>query len=230
MNILVINPTSESELNDTIFQAADQASKLSARSAEEYTHTSAISLDQAPRRVASPLEIMEASMALMEKVRSLKDVYDGFIIAHTAELGADALQELTGKPVVSSGAAAVYSAPLYGHRIAVLSRSLRDLETHRETLRHYGILHDNLTFLPVMEENAPLADLREAVSEAAEKAKKEHLATVLVLGDPSMGILADDVSRLTHLPVLEGITSALIRIEYMVYQQERLREHAAKRT
>ena len=85
MNILVINPTSESELNDTIFQAADQASKLSARSAEEYTHTSAISLDQAPRRVSSPLEIMEASMALMEKVRSLKDVYDGFIIAHTAD-------------------------------------------------------------------------------------------------------------------------------------------------
>ena len=81
-----------------------------------------------------------------------------------------------------------------------------------------------------MVEKAHLADLREAVSEAAEKAKKEHLATVLVLGDPSMGILADDVSCLTHLPVLEGITSALIRIEYMVYQQERLREHAAKRT
>lgn len=223
MNILFINPTSDESLNDTIFKVADRASKMSARNSEDYTHNSVIALEKAPKRILTELDRMESMICMMEKVRELRDVYDGFIIASVAELGADAVHELTDKPVVCAGAAGVYPAPLYGHRIAVLGRSPQDNEIHKQTLNHYGILHKNISFVPVYDEvDAPLTDLPDALDKAVAKARHDYLANVIVLADPSMGVCSDQMAKKWQGTVLDGITSAIIRIEYMVFQRAKI--------
>jgi allantoin racemase len=223
MNILIVNPTSDMALNDVIYEAADHAAKLSARNSEDYTHVSVVALEKASKRITSALDIIEASAALLEKIRSLKGIYDGFVIAHHTELGVAALHELTGKPVISSGPAGVYPAPLYGRRIAVLGKTSRDLEMQKETLQHYGILNENMVFLPVCGSgDASLAEMQAGILKMAGKAKSEFGAEVIVLGDAGMGFAADEITKATKLPVLEGVTSAIIRIEYMVYQQAAL--------
>ncbi len=220
MNILIVNPTSDMSLNDVIYEAADHAAKLSARNSEDYTHVSVVALEKAPKRITSALDIVEASADLLEKIRSLRGIYDGFIIAHHTELGVAALHELTDKPVISSGPAGVYPAPMYGHKIAILGKTARDLEMQKETLRHYGILNENMLFLPVCGSGeASVEELQSGIMKTAERAKNALGAEVIVLGDAGMGLCSDDVSKETGLPVLEGVTSAMIRIEYMVYQQ-----------
>ena len=109
---------------------------------------------------------------------------------------------------------------MYGRKIAILGKTARDLEMQKETLRHYGILNEKMLFLPVCGSGeASVEELQSGIMKTAERAKNELGAEVVVLGDVGMGLCADDVSRETGLPVLEGVTSALIRIEYMVYQQ-----------
>lgn len=220
MNILIINPTSDTALNDVIFQSADHAAKFSARHSEDYTHVSVVSLENAPKRIVTALDTIEASTDLLKKIRSLGGIYDGIIIAHHTELGVSALSELTGKPVIASGPAGVYPAPLYGRKIAILGKTVRDLEMQKETLRYYGILNDNMTFLPVCQNgDSSIAEMQSALPQVAEKAKNEFGAEVIVLSDAGMGVSANEVTKAVRLPVLEGITSAIIRIEYMVFQQ-----------
>jgi allantoin racemase len=225
MNILVVNPTSDMSLNDVIYKAADYAAKLSARNSEDYTHVSVVALEKAPKRIVSALDIIEASAALLEKIRSLKGIYDGFIIAHHTELGVAALSELTKKPVLSSGPAGVYPAPLYGKKIAVLGKTERDIEMQKETLRHYGILNDNMQFIATCAAgDASLDEMKKGIFAAAKKAKEEMNCEVIVLSDAGMSLCADEVAKKFKLPVLEGVTSAVIRIEYMVYQMSAISE------
>ena len=61
--------------------------------------------------------------------------------------------------------------------------------------------------------------MQSALPQVAEKAKNEFGAEVIVLSDAGMGVSANEVTKAVRLPVLEGITSAIIRIEYMVFQQ-----------
>lgn len=221
MNILIVNPTSDASLNDIIYQTADHTAKLTARNSEDYTHVSVISLSDAPEKIVTALDVVEVSSLLLQKVRSMKGIYDGIIIAHHTELGVAALRELTGQPVISSGSASVYSAPLYGRHIAVIGKTARSLEATKDALRLYGLLNDNMQFYATAEPGATLGELRAALPAAGRQAKEEG-ADVIALSDVGFSGLGDDLSRMLHLPVLEGVMSALIRIELMVLQHQRV--------
>ena len=219
MNVLIINPTSNESLNDKLFASADLSAKRTARNSEDYTHISVMNLKEAPRYIETELDVLRVSALLMEKLEGVKDVYDGFIIAHHAELGTHALRELTGKPVILAGAACAYATPLYGHCIAILASTKHDVETEKDTLRRYGILSDYMHFFPITETGRLEGqDLEKATMAAAHQAKNAIEADVVVLADSSVGGVTDKLIEELKIPVFDCMTSCIIRIEYMILQ------------
>lgn len=219
MNVLIINPTSNEALNDKLFAAADLAAKRTARNSEDYTHISVMNLKDAPKYIETELDILRVSSLLLAELDRVKDIYDGFVIAHHAELGTHALRELTGKPVILAGAACAYATPLYGRRIAILASTKRDVETEKNTLRHYGILSDYMHFFPITETGRLEGEeLEKATMAAARQAENAIEADVVVLADSAVSNVADPLIEELQVPVFDCMTSCIIRIEYMILQ------------
>ena len=156
---------------------------------------------------------------LVEEIEKHSDA-DSYIIACFDDTGLDVIRSITEKPVIGIGEAAYHIATMVAGNFTVittLSRSIRPL-THN--LKKYG-LFENCVKITAIE--VPVLDLENISRENFDKLDKGIQDTIenddaeaIILGCAGMADLAKSLETKHQLPVIEGVSSAIVLAESLV--------------
>ena len=156
---------------------------------------------------------------LVEEIEKHSDA-DSYIIACFDDTGLEVIRSITEKPVIGIGEAAYHIATMVAGNFTVittLSRSIRPL-THN--LKKYG-LFENCVKVTAIE--VPVLDLENISKENLDKldkgiqdTKKNDNAEAIILGCAGMADLAKNLETKHKLPVIEGVSSAIVLAESLV--------------
>ena len=156
---------------------------------------------------------------LVEEIEKHSDA-DSYIIACFDDTGLEVVRSITEKPVIGIGEAAYHIATMVAGNFTVittLSRSIRPL-THN--LKKYG-LFENCVKVTAIE--VPVLDLENISKENLDKldkgiqdTKKNDNAEAIILGCAGMADLAKNLETKHKLPVIEGVSSAVVLAESLV--------------
>ena len=156
---------------------------------------------------------------LVEEIEKHSDA-DSYIIACFDDTGLEVIRSITQKPVIGIGEAAYHIATMVAGNFTVittLSRSIRPL-THN--LKKYG-LFENCVKVTAIE--VPVLDLENISRENLDKLNNGIQDTIendnaesIILGCAGMADLAKSLETTHHLPVIEGVSSAVVLAEGLV--------------
>ena len=156
---------------------------------------------------------------LVEEIEKHSDA-DSYIIACFDDTGLDVIRSITEKPVIGIGEAAYHIATMLAGNFTVittLSRSIRPL-THN--LKKYG-LFENCVKITAIE--VPVLDLEnisrknlDKLDKGIQDTKKNDNAEAIILGCAGMADLAKNLETKHKLPVIEGVSSAVVLAESLV--------------
>ena len=156
---------------------------------------------------------------LVEEIEKHSDA-DSYIIACFDDTGLEVIRSITEKPVIGIGEAAYHIATMVAGNFTVittLSRSIRPL-THN--LKKYG-LFENCVKVTAIE--VPVLDLENISKENLDKlnkgiqdTKKNDNAEAVILGCAGMADLAKNLETKHKLPVIEGVSPAVVLAESLV--------------
>lgn len=156
---------------------------------------------------------------LVEEIEKHSDA-DSYIIACFDDTGLDVIRSITEKPVIGIGEAAYHIATMVAGNFSVittLSRSIRPL-THN--LKKYG-LFENCVKVTAIE--VPVLDLENISKDNLDKLNKGIQDTIendnaesIILGCAGMADLAKSLETKHQLPVIEGVSSAIVLAESLV--------------
>ena len=156
---------------------------------------------------------------LVEEIEKHSDA-DSYIIACFDDTGLEVIRSITEKPVIGIGEAAYHIATMVASNFTVittLSRSIRPL-THN--LKKYG-LFENCVKVTAIE--VPVLDLENISKENLDKlnkgiqdTKENDNAEAIILGCAGMADLAKNLETKHKLPVIEGVSSAVVLAESLV--------------
>ena len=159
---------------------------------------------------------------LVEEIEKHSDA-DSYIIACFDDTGLEVIRSITEKPVIGIGEAAYHIATMVAGNFTVittLSRSIRPL-THN--LKKYG-LFENCVKVTAIE--VPVLDLENISKENLDKlnkgiqdTKENDNAEAIILGCAGMADLAKNLEIKHRLPVIEGVSSAVVLAESLVNLQ-----------
>ena len=159
---------------------------------------------------------------LVEEIEKHSDA-DSYIIACFDDTGLEVIRSITEKPVIGIGEAAYHIATMVAGNFTVittLSRSIRPL-THN--LKKYG-LFENCVKVTAIE--VPVLDLENISKENLDKLNKGIQDTIendnaeaIILGCAGMADLAKNLETRHKLPVIEGVSSAVVLAESLVNLQ-----------
>ena len=159
---------------------------------------------------------------LVEEIEKHSDA-DSYIIACFDDTGLEVIRSITEKPVIGIGEAAYHIATMVAGNFTVittLSRSIRPL-THN--LKKYG-LFENCVKVTAIE--VPVLDLENISKENLDKLNKGIQNTIendnaeaIILGCAGMADLAKSLETKHKLPVIEGVSSAVVLAESLVNLQ-----------
>lgn len=213
MRILVVNVNTTVSMTETI---ATQARAVAGPDTEIVGLTPFFG----PASVEGNFESYLAAVAVMDRVVSYTEPYDAVIQAGFGEHGREGLQELLDVPVIDITEAAAHTACLLGHRYGVvttLDRAVPQIEDRLRLAgldsRCAGVRASGLSVLQ-LEEDADAAVA--AIVEQAKRAVVEDGAEVLCLGCGGMAGLDEAVRQATNVPVVDGVTAAVLLAESLV--------------
>ena len=156
---------------------------------------------------------------LVEEIEKHSDA-DSYIIACFDDTGLEVIRSITQKPVIGIGEAAYHIATMVAGNFTVittLSRSIRPL-THN--LKKYG-LFENCVKVTAIE--VPVLDLENISKDNLDKLNKGIQDTIendnaesIILGCAGMADLAKSLETRHQLPVIEGVSSAIVLAESLV--------------
>ena len=156
---------------------------------------------------------------LVEEIEKHSDA-DSYIIACFDDTGLEVIRSITQKPVIGIGEAAYHIATMVAGNFTVittLSRSIRPL-THN--LKKYG-LFENCVKVTAIE--VPVLDLENISRKNLDKLNKGIQDTIendnaesIILGCAGMADLAKSLETKHQLPVIEGVSSAVVLAESLI--------------
>ena len=212
MNITVINPNTSEALTRTIVEAAGKAAP-----GVEVTGTKP---SHGVSSVESHAEEAWAALGVVEQVQEHDATTDAFVVACFGDTGVAAAREVATGPVVGMTEAALMTAALLGHRIAVITMPPRTIVHSERVVRDLGLGH-RVTVTAV---DAAVAELEEgsagvlaAFVAAGREAISEH-AEVIVLGCAGLADIVGPLTEALKVPVVEGVAAAVVMAAGLVAQ------------
>ena len=208
MKILVINPNSSPAMTADI----DRCAKAFANGEFQ---VDTVLTPGAPPYIDTYQDAALACPGMMQIVRENEEAYDAFVVACHCDPNLDVLKEMTDRLVVGIGEASMKMATMLGHRFSVISVGSRSTPIKEEVIRRYRL---EGCAGPVRAPEDGLASCREEelFLDAAKKAIEEDMAEVIVLGCAGMCGLDKTMEKALGVPVLDGVTCALILASGMV--------------
>ena len=148
---------------------------------------------------------------------------DGYIIACFDDTGLDAVRSITDKPVIGIGEAAYHVASIVSGNFSVITTLSRSINPLKHNLKKYGLFEKCVSISAI---EVPVLDLEEISSDNLDKLNKGIEKTILednseaiILGCAGMSNLAKDLELNHGLPVIEGVSSAVVLIEGLINLQ-----------
>ena len=213
MRILVVNVNTTESITETI---AQQARAIASPGTEIVGLTPYFGAES----VEGNFESYLAAIAVMDRVMAYDQPFDAVIQAGYGEHGREGLQELLNVPVVDITEAAASTAMFLGHAYSVVTTLDRTVPLIEDRLKLAGLYQrcasvraSGMAVLE-LEEDPPAA--MEAIVRQAELAIREDKAEVICLGCGGMAGLDEQIRQRTGVPVVDGVTAAVMIAESLV--------------
>lgn len=203
MKILVINPNSDEEMTRVIERNARNFAN------GEY-EVECITNETAPAFVTTYNDIAETMPGLKKIIQEKEKDYDAFVIACHGDPNLDLLKELCDKPVIGVGEASLKLASMLGHKFSIIMASDKGIPNKELMIRRYGVVDSFASFAVANNGEGFNWQNQDNLIAAARKAIDEDLSEVIVLGCAGMGHVAGKMQEILNVPVLDGVTCALI--------------------
>ena len=156
---------------------------------------------------------------LVEEILKNKNA-DAFIVACFDDTGLDALRSITDKPVIGIGEAAYHVASLVSGNFSVITTLSRSINPLKHNLKKYGLFEKCVSITAI---DVPVLDLEEMsgnnfdkLNEGIKKTILEDNSEAIILGCAGMSNLAKDLEINYGLPVIEGVSSAVVLAEALI--------------
>ena len=156
---------------------------------------------------------------LVEEIKKQNDA-DAYIIACFDDTGLEVIRSITEKPVIGIGEATYHVATMIAGNFTVITTLSRSIRPLIHNLKKYG-LFENCVKVTAIE--VPVLDLENISSENLDKLNKviqdtmeNDNAEAIILGCAGMADLASNLEIKHKLPVIEGISSAVVLAESLV--------------
>ncbi len=213
MRILVVNVNTTETITETI---AQQARAIASPGTEIVGLTPYFGAES----VEGNFESYLAAIAVMDRVMAYDQPFDAVIQAGYGEHGREGLQELLNVPVVDITEAAASTAMFLGHAYSVVTTLDRTVPLIEDRLKLAGLYQRcasvRASGMAVLElEEDPLAAM-EAIVRQAELAIRDDKAEVICLGCGGMAGLDEQIRQRTGVPVVDGVTAAVMIAESLV--------------
>lgn len=156
---------------------------------------------------------------LVEEIKKQNDA-DAYIIACFDDTGLEVIRSITEKPVIGIGEATYHVATMIAGNFTVITTLSRSIRPLIHNLKKYG-LFENCVKVTAIE--VPVLDLENISSENLDKLNKviqdtmeNDNAEAIILGCAGMADLASNLEIKHKLPVIEGVSSAVVLAESLV--------------
>ena len=214
MEILVVNPNTTASMTDKIRAAAEAA-------ASPGTQVTAVNPGVGPASIEGFYdEALAVPGLLAEVAKGEARRVAGHVIACFDDTGLEAARTLARAPVVGIGEAAFHVAALVAGRFSVVTTLGRSIPAIEFNLLKYGLAarcgRVRAAEVPVLALEDKGSDARRRIEVEIEAAKREDRAEAIVLGCAGMVDLAAALSARHGLPVVDGVTAAVVLIEALV--------------
>ncbi|SEI63189.1 aspartate/glutamate racemase family protein [Pseudomonas sp. NFR16] len=213
MRILIVNVNTTESMTDTI---AGQARSVASPGTEIVGLTPRFGAES----VEGNFESYLAAIAVMDRVLAYDQPYDAVIQAGYGEHGREGLQELLDVPVVDITEAAASLAMLLGHCYSVVTTLDRTVPLIEDRLKLAGVFERcasvRASGMSVLELEEQPERAIEAIVEQAAVAVAQDKAEVICLGCGGMAGLDQKIRDRTGVPVVDGVTAAVVLAESLV--------------
>lgn len=203
MKILVINPNSSQEMTRII----EQNAKLFAQNDFQ---VDCIRNKTAPAFIGSYTDIALSTEGMLAIIKENEKKYDAFIIACYSDPNLNLLKEVSDKPVLGIGESSLMIASILGHKFSIIVASERGIPSKEVMVREYGLSHRLASIVATKSSSEVDWKDQENMIEAGRKIIKEDMSEVIILGCAGMGHVAIKMKEELGVPVLDGVTCALI--------------------
>lgn len=207
VRILVINPNSDLSMEQVIAAGATEYACAD-------TEVVCRSVPSAPEFIENYLDELLCGPGMVELVRQEEANYDAFIIACHSDVNIDVIREITAKLVIGIGEASMKLASMLGYKFSVIQTTTHSVPMKAELVKKYG-LSEQCASIRSVDEGLP-GTLVEKISSAAQRAVDQDEAEVIVLGCAGFAGLDKAVQSKVGVPVLSGVTCAVLVAEGLV--------------
>jgi allantoin racemase len=216
MKLLLINPNISDSVSDLIRAEAQRACSPGTQ----------IEVLTAPFGVAyieTRFEALIGAYATAQLAAEHHAAYDAVVVAAFGDPGLAGLREALPVPVTGLTEAALASAHLLGHRIAVIAISQRIQAWYREVIDSYGFGSRLASIRALDRPLSAIGGVQEEHAQAlqalAERAVDEDGAEVIVLAGAPLAGLARSLKGRLPVPVVDGVSSAVRHAETLAALQ-----------
>lgn len=207
--LLVINPNSLTGVTHSIAATANvQFRDASVR----LTYATLVG---APPGIATQRDADRAAVLVADAIeRNLQgtDAADAFVLACYSDPGLAAAREITRRPVIGIGQAALGAATALGERVGVVAITRGSIARHWRAYRAYGLAQHIAGERAVDLSVAESGDETRAVPRIADTARaliERDGADVIVLGCAGMAALRERIEAAVGVPVVEPCMTAI---------------------
>jgi allantoin racemase len=215
MRILLINP-------NTSVSFTEKIQKIAAQSAAPATEVVAKNPVAGPRSIECVYDELLSSAGTLALAITHLDDFDAFVIAcYSDHPTIYALREITSKPVLGIAEASMLTACMVGRTFSIVTTNREWEPLLTDAVRHYGLAERcasvRSTGMAVLAlESADPAQTDALIIQAARQAVEQDGAEVICLGCAGMAGLDKKVADVLHVPVIDGVVSALKLLEGLV--------------
>ncbi|VVE78486.1 aspartate/glutamate racemase family protein [Pandoraea sputorum] len=207
--ILVLNPNSLTTVTQSIAQTA------SAQFCDAPVRLVYATLADAPPGIATQRDADRAAVLVADAIeRNLQsaDAANAFILACYSDPGLAAAREVTRRPVIGIGQAALGAASTLGERIGVVAITSRSIARHFRAYRAHGMDHkivgERAVDLTVAESGDDMLAVPRIVATGQALIERDG-ADVIVLGCAGMAALRPRIEDALGVPVVEPCMTAI---------------------
>ncbi|MDC3088190.1 aspartate/glutamate racemase family protein [Alphaproteobacteria bacterium] len=213
--ICIINPNTTTSMTEVIESTAKKYARLDTEIITTQPQTG-------PESIEGYYDEAFCLPGLIEEIKDNIDA-DGYIIACFDDTGLDAVRSITHKPVIGIGEAAYHVASLVSENFSVITTLTRSINPLKHNLKKYGLFEKCVSVTAI---EVPVLDLEEIsdynldkLNKGIEKTILEDNSEAIILGCAGMSNLAKDLELSHGLPVIEGVSSAVVLIEGLINLQ-----------
>jgi len=212
MRILVVNP-------NTTKSMTEKACKAARKVASPGTEVIAVTSEHGPVSIEGYYDEAMAVPGMLKAIQNQAD-FDAVVIACFDDTGLDAARCLTDKPVIGIGEAGYRVASIVANKFSVITTLGRSVPALEHNILRYGLERQCIKVrsseIPVLELENESSGALVKISNEIERALAEDRAEAIVLGCAGMVDLAQQLSEIHSVPVLDGVTCAVSLCESLV--------------